>query len=725
MSSTKVLSVVFLCCFIALATSTLEDFYSFPNLNSLISSPSGNTIAWMQVQKGVPNVFIAERPEFSPKQCTHYTEDSGLDLSGLTFNFGGNKIFFTAAPSDGANPLFLMTPPVSHIVSIDTSCELNSQVILATDVALGAVSPKDQIAFTDPTGLGVKEIEVTANRVSVTTLFQLQSDQGYVTDLTYSPDGTMLAFTNNRGDHSFIGVFKRGQKSLQWISPSFMSDNTPVWSPDGLHIAYNKFQDVTDLAGRILLTQYSVYVGDVTTGKSTKVFEDLKVGFPDSYGYGVRPLSWLDSDTVAFPCEQTMWLHVCTAPAMGGGPVKEIVTGNCEVQDFIVGSPGVIYACHNCDMLDSLSVTRIDVSSGKNSTLFTGTMNSIAGMADAGFGMAPLGNSDSVAYLKTGYNTSTHVVLWQNGQEKVVSGMNGFDGSTFVKPQPIQFESFDHAFTIHGQLFMPSHIEATNPAVVFTHGGPMRQMYCAFHYGIDYSQLYALNQYLASKGYIVLSVNYRMGVGYGKAFRDCEGCGQWGAKEYLDVLGGNLWLTKQSYVDPRRIGIHGLSYGGLNCLQALSRDSSRFAVGVANAPVFNWLSQSRFDRNIYYDYNPPMPQLAIHTGPEPNLATPFWHDLVDSNMELGWKSSPAGFVSNFTSPILLIHGDSDRNVDVQETIGLLRALRSKGGVEVEAIMFPNERHGLCLYSNDVTAAQATFDFLNSHLNNKQQIRVSH
>lgn len=88
---------------------------------------------------------------------------------------------------------------------------------------------------------------------------------------------------------------------------------------------------------------------------------------------------------------------------------------------------------------------------------------------------------------------------------------------------------------------------------------------------------------------------------------------------------------------------------------------------------------------------------------------------MNENIQLSWTSSPSGFIDSFRSPVLVIHGDSDRNVDVQESIGLIRALRTRGGVEVKSMMFPNERHGLALYSNDLKAAQATFDFLSSHL----------
>jgi len=243
----------------------------------------------------------------------------------------------------------------------------------------------------------------------------------------------------------------------------------------------------------------------------------------------------------------------------------------------------------------------------------------------------------------------------------------------------------------------------------------MRQMYNAFHYCIDYAQLYSQNQYLAMKGFVVLSINYRMGVGYGKLFRDCDSCGSSGAAEYLDVLGGNRWLSSQKFVDPKRIGIYGLSYGGLNALQALSRNSDVFAAGVANAPVFNWLSQGRFDREIFFDYNPQMSGLALPVGPEPNMANPQWPTNVNDNVLLAWKSSPAAHIASFYSPVLIIHGDSDRSVAVQESIGLIRSLRARGGTEIQTMMFPNERHGLALYSNELIAAEATFQFLARHL----------
>merc|ERR1719331_3474255 len=110
--------------------------------------------------------------------------------------------------------------------------------------------------------------------------------------------------------------------------------------------------------------------------------------------------------------------------------------------------------------------------------------------------------------------------------------------------------------------------------MVYTHGGSERQFFAAFHFSPAYAQQYAVNQWLAARANMtVISVNYRSGVGYGPAFRLCDGCMSDGGREYEDVRSAALWLRNQSAVDEGRVGVWGLSYGGLNALQAIARDS--------------------------------------------------------------------------------------------------------------------------------------------------------
>src|SRR6202044_2240380 len=143
---------------------------------------------------------------------------------------------------------------------------------------------------------------------------------------------------------------------------------------------------------------------------------------------------------------------------------------------------------------------------------------------------------------------------------------------------------------IHGQLFMPLGIAPgeRRPALIFFHGGSQRQMLLGWHYMEYYSNAYAMNQYLASLGYIVLSVNYRSGIGYGLNFREALNYGATGASDFNDVLGAGLYLKSRPDVDGARIGAWGGSYGGYLTALALARASDLFAAGVDMHGVHDW-----------------------------------------------------------------------------------------------------------------------------------------
>ena len=126
------------------------------------------------------------------------------------------------------------------------------------------------------------------------------------------------------------------------------------------------------------------------------------------------------------------------------------------------------------------------------------------------------------------------------------------------------------------------------PALIFTHGGPIRQMLLGFHYMEYYHNAYAMNQYLASKGYTVLSVNYRLGIMYGRDFREPPKSVWRGASEYQDVVAGAKFLQTLDNVDPQRIGLWGGSYGGFLTAMGLARNSDIFKAGVDFHGVHDW-----------------------------------------------------------------------------------------------------------------------------------------
>jgi dipeptidyl aminopeptidase/acylaminoacyl peptidase len=197
-----------------------------------------------------------------------------------------------------------------------------------------------------------------------------------------------------------------------------------------------------------------------------------------------------------------------------------------------------------------------------------------------------------------------------------------------------------------------------------------------FHYMDAYSYLYELNQYLASRGCVVLSVEYRSSIMRGEAFRNAPGWGFAANSELLDFVGAAEYLMAREDVDASRgVGIHGLSWGGYMTANALSQHSDIFTVGFDMAGVHN-----------------------------------------SSNSE-GFKYSAIGNIDTWTSPVLLAQGDDDRNVSFREGITLARALQVKRpNVELVQRVFPGDTHDLYLtFENLVGIYMEGSEFLLRHL----------
>jgi dipeptidyl aminopeptidase/acylaminoacyl peptidase len=215
-------------------------------------------------------------------------------------------------------------------------------------------------------------------------------------------------------------------------------------------------------------------------------------------------------------------------------------------------------------------------------------------------------------------------------------------------------------------------------------------MLLGWHYMYYYSNAYAMNQFLASRGYVVLSVNYRSGIGYGLDFREALNYGATGASEYNDVQGAAIYLRGRADVDPNKIAAWGGSYGGYLTALALARSSDLYAAGVDLHGVHDWNEELK---NWSPTYDP-----AAHS------------DVA----RLAWESSPLASVKNWRSPVLLIHGDDDRNVPFSQSVDLADALR-KQGVHFEELIFPDEIHDFLLYRDWVAAYTAAANFLDTHL----------
>ncbi|HEY7498247.1 MAG TPA: prolyl oligopeptidase family serine peptidase, partial [Vicinamibacterales bacterium] len=205
---------------------------------------------------------------------------------------------------------------------------------------------------------------------------------------------------------------------------------------------------------------------------------------------------------------------------------------------------------------------------------------------------APLASGKMLATLSADWKMPQSVGLWpDDAKQRIIfpSSYRHFPMDAHVKPELVLTKAPD-GLEIKNQLFLPKNLKPgeRRPAIVFVHGGPVRQMLLGYHYMQFYHWAYGINQWLANQGYIVFSINYRSGVGYGRSFRTAQNTGGRGNAEYQDVLAGGKYLQSRSDVDPDRIGIWGLSYGGVLTAQALARNSDVFKVGVDLAGVHLW-----------------------------------------------------------------------------------------------------------------------------------------
>jgi dipeptidyl aminopeptidase/acylaminoacyl peptidase len=186
----------------------------------------------------------------------------------------------------------------------------------------------------------------------------------------------------------------------------------------------------------------------------------------------------------------------------------------------------------------------------------------------------------------------------------------------------------------------------------------------------------------------VLSVNYRSGIMYGHDFYEAPKRGYFGASEYQDVLAGARVLRSRSEVDPHRVGIYGLSYGGYLTALALARNSDIFKVGADQSGVHDW-------RAIVDSW----------TGHE--VGTP-------TQRAIAYAASPMASLRTWRSPVYLSQGDDDRNVPFSQGVELANALEVRG-IEVRLSVVPDELHEFTVYAHNLARFTETVDFLTAHL----------
>jgi len=261
-----------------------------------------------------------------------------------------------------------------------------------------------------------------------------------------------------------------------------------------------------------------------------------------------------------------------------------------------------------------------------------------------------------------------------------------------VDSQVIRYKSFD-GVEIPSILYKPKAASATSkvPALVLVHGGPGGQTRVGYN---------PLTQYLVNHGYAVLGVNNRGSSGYGKSFFTSDD-GKHGREPLWDCVEAKKYLASLGYVDEKKIGIAGGSYGGYMVLAALAFKPQEFAVGVDLFGVSNWV---RTLQSI-----PPYWE---------SFRKSLYKEIGDPNTDLeNLKAvSPLFHADKIVKPLIVLQGANDPRVIKPESDEIVENIKKRGGV-VEYVLFDNEGHGFTKKANEIRAYKAILDFLDHYLKN--------
>jgi dipeptidyl aminopeptidase/acylaminoacyl peptidase len=699
---------------------TVDQILGFPSPENLVASPVGSTIAWTFNERGVRNIYVAHGPSFTPRRLTPYREDDGQELTQLSFSADGSTIVYVRGgdhgsnrQADAPNPAGLATQPKVQIWSVAVGGGAPRLVGEGDEPAIAPDSMRVAL---------VKNRQVLVAPIDGSKPAQQAFyARGTSEAPAWSPDGRTLAFVSSRSDHSFIGLFTEGQP-VRFVSPSTFRDTQPAFSPDGKNLVFLR-QPGAGGAPRAPLAPldtppWSIQVADLSSpagidGGAIPVAAAITSGHPvdpilrNPGGIGIQ---WAADDALLFLSYRDGFPHLYSIQHPGRNDKSGqaiLLTPGPFMVEHVTLTPDRRYAIYNANAgpdasdIDRRHLFKVPVNAATPTALTTGR----------GIEWSPVVTADgqSVAFLGSDAQqppAPTVVPVSGGSAHRIAADMlpSDFPASRLVTPVLVSFRASD-GVEAHGQLFEPAAETpggngSRRPAIVYIHGGGPRQMMLGWHNRWEYANDYGANQYLTGRGFLVLSVDYRLSVGYGQAFQFVENTGARGATEYRDVLAAGRYLQGRPNVDPARIGVWGASLGGYLTALALGRNSDVFAAGVDihgvhdRLPAVNTMQQAR--------------AIAGDNISEADLR---------QALKVAFESSPVAAVSTWKSPVLLIHGDDDHTVDFHQTVDIERRLLAKG-VKVETLVLPDDVHDSLLWRNWTKSVSAMADFFERMLMKK-------
>ena len=605
-------------------------------------SPDGRCLSFVWDDGGVKDLYICLVKENKVKRLT--------DLDGVVSSPNWSV--------DGKSIIFI------HDDDLWTT-----EVETGKTVRLTKTQGKETFPVWSPKGpkfCYVKDGDIWVHTWVDQSITQFKSEGNILRCPKWSPDGEKIAFTSLKDNITHVGVLSIKSEEILWKTTGNNEEGMPIWLPDSSGLLY----------GRRLIggcdAQYRLI--NLKNLEDILIFEEK-----DEKGVHLRePSLSPDGKNLIFVSSKDGWDHLWLKLLKNGEPIQ-LTKG--EHEDTGLGNDSPIW---------SPDGEKIAFSSNKGSLgqrqIWTMTLQGDLQKVTSipGTNISPKWSPDgnNIAFIHADpYKSIDLWLLDLTKQKKPIqltkSMPESFTKEIIVVPEEVVYKSAE-GWNIHAWLFKPKKIIAKikYPAIIWVHGGPTRQMRYGWHPMPAYSIFYTFHQYLLQKGYVVLSVNFRGGIGYGKKFTQGIHLSM-GVNDCLDVVNGAKYLKSLDFVDPERIAVWGISYGGFLTLQLLAKYPDLFRLGINFAGIINFVSWTKWaEKNYPGACNAFKPQL----GGEP-----------EDNPKAYYEASAINFVKNIKTPLINFQGTKDEAVTFKQMDEIITAM-VENGKYFKVHYYPGESH---------------------------------
>ena len=468
-----------------------------------------------------------------------------------------------------------------------------------------------------------------------------------------------------------VGVVAAKGGAVTWTDVTTKDDSyiaRVYWTGDGSAVAIETLNRAQD--------RWTLKLADAASGRSRAVMEEVSrtwVNITDAcHYYGRKPQFVLASE---FDGHNHLYLF-----NMDGTRIRQVTKGNWEVADLegVDEKKGRIYFTANEGSVIERHLYRVD-ESGKNLKRITsdeGTHDAIVS-PDAKYFVDTYSSHERAVRIAVHAIDGEHLFDIADQWTPELAAMH--------IPTPEFFTIEEGGNTFHCRLWKPADFKPTfkYPVIVYVYGGPHSQVVRKV-----WSRHDLWHAYMAQQGYLVFSMDNRGSAGRGKAWEEPV-MKQLGKVELADQLVGLDYLKTLPYVDGDRVGIWGWSYGGTMTLNALFKSPDAFKAGVSVAPVSDW----RLYDTIYTERYMKRPQ----------------------DNDAGYKeASTTDHAAGLKNHLLLMHGDADDNVHVQNSVALVRALID-AGKDFDFMVYPQKEHGITGAADRTHLYRKMTEFFDRHL----------